>query len=151
MSATPFSFRHRPLPYALFSLDNSRMPRPSAIVSRFPDRRMIRKRIAPHYYERCLIRTCLHSDTSVALRQAQHVLGQVVEHHLLGDRRDLVEPDLAPEPLDVELARVAVAAERLERRVARLEPGLRREELGGVRFGPARPSVVVEPGGLPAH
>src|SRR5713226_5359840 len=73
-------------------------------------------------------------ELSVALRQAQHVLGQVVEHHLLGDRRDLVEPDLAPEPLDVELARVAVAAERLERRVARLEPGLRREELGGVRL-----------------
>src|SRR2546425_12954379 len=65
----------------------SRMPRPSAIVSRFPDRRMIRKRIAPHYYERCLIRTCLHSDTSVALRQPQHVLGEVVQHHLRSEER----------------------------------------------------------------
>src|SRR6267143_6673459 len=103
MSAIPFSFRQRPSPYTLFSLDNSRMPRSSAIVSRFPKRRVIRKRIAPHYYEHCSIRTCLHSDTSVALRQAQDVLGEVVENHLLGDRRDLVEPNLAPEPLDVEL------------------------------------------------
>src|SRR2546425_9145115 len=132
MSATPFSFRHRPLPYALFGLDNSRMPRPSAIVSRFPDRRMIRKRIAPHYYERCLIRTCLHSDTSVALREAQHVLGEVVEHHLLRDGRDLVEAHLAPEPLDVELLGVAVAAVGLQRDVAGLEAGLGAQQLGDV-------------------
>src|SRR5882724_5318160 len=81
----------------------SRMPRPSAIVSRFPDRRMIRKRIAPHYYEHWSIRTCLHSDMSVALRQAQDVLGEVVEDHLLRNGRDLVEAHLAPEPLHVEL------------------------------------------------
>jgi aromatic ring hydroxylase len=47
---------------------------------------------------------------SIALGEPEDVLREVVEHHLLGDRRDLVETHLAPEPLDVELLRVAVAA-----------------------------------------
>src|SRR6058998_2367172 len=88
---------------------------------------------------------------SVALGQAQHVLGQVVENHLLRDRRDLVEPHLAPEPLDVEFLRVAVAAVGLQRDVARLEAGLGRHQLGRVRFGAARPAVVEEPRRLQAH
>src|SRR2546423_1258470 len=113
------------------------MLRPSAIVSRFPDRRMIRKRIAPHYYEHWSIRTCLHSDTSVALRQAQNVLGEVVEDHLLRDGRDLVEAHLAPEPLDVELLGVAIAAVGLQRDVARLEPGLGAQQLGNIGLGRA--------------
>src|SRR5213594_3062656 len=70
---------------------------------------------------------------SVALGQAQHVLGQVVENHLLRDRRDLVETHLAPEPLDVEFLRVAVAAVGLQRDVARLEAGLGRHQLGRCR------------------
>jgi catechol 2,3-dioxygenase-like lactoylglutathione lyase family enzyme len=56
---------------------------------------------------------CTTAERSVALRQAEHVLGEMVEHHLLGHRRDLVEPHLAPETLDVELLRVAVATVRL--------------------------------------
>src|SRR5256885_6619226 len=142
--------RQRPLPYTLFSLDNSRMPRPSAIVSRFPDRRMIRKRIAPHYCERCLIRTCLHSDTSVALRQPQDVLGEVVQHHLLRDGRDLVEPDLAPEPLDVELLRVAVATVGLQRGVAGLEAGLGAQQLGDAGLGASLLAVAEVPCGFQA-
>src|SRR5882672_2622478 len=45
---------------------------------------------------------------SVALGQPEDVLREIVQNHLLRDRRDLVEADLAPEPLDVELLRVAV-------------------------------------------
>src|SRR5437773_583074 len=91
------------------------------------------------------------SERSVALGQPQDVLGEIVEHHLLRDGRDLVEADLAPEPLDVELLGVAVAAVRLERRVARLEPRVRGEELRRVCLGAARPAVVEEPRGLQAH
>src|SRR5438093_2625226 len=88
---------------------------------------------------------------SVALGKAQHVLRQVVEDHLLRDRRDLVEPHLAPEPLDVELLRVAVAAVRLQRDVAGLEARLGGHQLGGVRLGAAWPAVVEEPRRLQAH
>src|SRR6266403_1975581 len=63
-----------------------------------------------------------HTNASVALRQAQDVLGEVVEDHLLRDGRALVEAHLAPEPLDVELLGVAEAAVGLQRDVARLEP-----------------------------
>src|SRR2546429_8073561 len=88
---------------------------------------------------------------SVALRQAEDVLGEVVEHHLLRDRRDLVEADLAPEPLDVELLCVAGAAVSLERGVARLEARLRRQQLRRVRLGAARPALGEEPPRPPAH
>ena len=55
------------------------------------------------------------------------MLGQVVERHLLRHRRDLVEAYLAPEPLDVELLGVAVAAVGLQGDVARLEAERSRE------------------------
>src|SRR5439155_1812860 len=93
----------------------------------------------------------LFSRGSIALGKTEHVLREVVEHHLLRDRRDLVEPDLAPEPLDVKFLRVAVAPVGLQRDVAGLEAGLGRHQLGGVRLGPARPPAVEEPGGLQAH
>ena len=67
--------------------------------------------------------------------QAQDVLGEVVEDHLLRDGRDLVEPHLAPEPLDVELLGVAVAAMGLQRDVARLEPGLGAQQLEDCALG----------------
>src|SRR5262245_19755048 len=79
---------------------------------------------------------------SVALGQPEHVLRDVIEDHLLRDRRDLVEAHLAPEPLDVEFLRVAVAAVGLQRDVARLEARLGRQELGGVRLRAARLAVV---------
>src|SRR4029434_2464146 len=88
---------------------------------------------------------------SVALGQPEHVLRDVVEDHLLGDRRDLVEAHLAPEPLDVEFLRVAVAAVSLQRDVAGLEARLGRQELGGVRLRAAGPPVVEEPRRLHAH
>src|SRR6266576_1327614 len=61
---------------------------------------------------------------SVRPGQAQHPLGQIVQHHLLGDRCDAEQADLAPQPLDVELARVAEAAEGLQRGVAGAEAGV---------------------------
>src|SRR4029434_9024866 len=79
---------------------------------------------------------------SVALGQSQHVLAVVVQGHLLGDGRDLVEPYLAPQPLDVELLGVAVAAVGLERDVAGLEAGLGRHELGDVGLRATRLAVV---------
>src|SRR5215470_18965916 len=85
-------------------------------------------------------------ERSIGARQSQHVLGEIVQGHLLGHRRDLVEPDLAPQPLDVKLFRVPEAAERLERRVAGVPPGVRGEELRGVGFAPAGTPVVEEPG-----
>jgi len=79
------------------------------------------------------------------------MLAEVVQRHLLRDGRDLVEADLAPEPLDVELLRVPEAAEGLERRVAGVEPGFRRQQLRRVGLAAARPAVIEEPGGLQAH
>src|SRR5262245_6862789 len=91
------------------------------------------------------------ASRSVALGQPEHVFRDVVEDHLLRHRRDLVEAHLAPEPLDVELLGIAVAAVGLEGDVARLEAGLGCEELGGVRLGAAGPSVVEEPRRLHTH
>src|SRR5215468_4285245 len=88
---------------------------------------------------------------SVRARQPQHVLGQVVERHLLGHRGDLVQAHLAPQALDVELLRVAEASERLQRGVARVEAGLGGEQLRGVRLLAARPAAVEQPRGLEAH
>src|SRR5262249_40597231 len=88
---------------------------------------------------------------SVALGQPEHVLRDVVEDHLLRDRRDLVEAHRAQGRLDVDSLRVAVAAVGWQRDVARLEARLGRQELGGVRLGAAGPSVVEEPRRLHAH
>src|SRR6266581_6794106 len=91
------------------------------------------------------------ASRSVALGKPEHVLRDMVEDHLLRHRRDLVETHLAPEPLDVELLRVAVAAVGLQRDVARLEARLGRQELGRVRLGAAGPPAVEEPRRLQAH
>src|SRR5215831_9084449 len=88
---------------------------------------------------------------SVALGQPEHVLRDVIEDHLLRDRRDLVEAHFAPEPLDVEFLRIAVATVGLQRDVARLEARLGCQQLGGIRLGAARPPVVEEPRRLHAH
>src|SRR5215475_797469 len=84
-------------------------------------------------------------ERSIRARQAQHVLGQVIQRHLLGHRRDLVEPDFTPEPLDVELLRVSETPERLERSIAGVEAGVRREQLGRVGLAAAWTSVVEQP------
>src|SRR2546426_12021314 len=88
---------------------------------------------------------------SVALRQPQDVLREVVEDHLLRDGRDLVEAHLAPEPLDVELLGVTVASVGLQRDVARLEAGLGAQQLGYVGLRAAGLAVVEEPRGLQTH
>src|SRR5262249_39202261 len=90
-------------------------------------------------------------SSSVALRQVQDVLADVVERHLLRDGRDLVEPLLAAGPREVELVGVAVAPVGLRRHVARLEARLGGHQLGGVGLRPARLAVIEEPGGLQAH
>src|SRR3989442_3907670 len=47
--------------------------------------------------------TSAPSQYLVAARQPEHVLADVVQHHLLREWRDLVETELAPQTLDVEL------------------------------------------------
>ncbi len=79
------------------------------------------------------------------------MLAEIVQGHLLGDGRNLVEPHLAPQALDVELLGVAIAAEGLEGRVARLEARLGGEELGRVGLPAARAPRVEEPRRLEAH
>src|SRR5437870_2708878 len=79
----------------------------------------------------------LFNRGSVALGQAEHVLREVVEHHLLRDRRDLVEPDLAPEPGAADPDRLdagedALGVERVEEMVeaaADLADDVRRRNL----------------------
>src|SRR5438445_144651 len=84
----------------------------------------------------------------ITLGQAEHVLREVVQHHLLGHRCDLVEPHLAEQSLDVKLLRVPVAAVRLHGHVAGLEARVGGQQLGRVRLGPAGTTVVEEPGRL---
>src|SRR5262249_43018305 len=75
----------------------------------------------------------------------------MVEPHLLWDGRDFENPTLAPQPSDIELLGIAIAAVRLQRGVARLEARLGAEELGGVGFRAARLAMVEEPRRLEAH
>src|SRR5262249_24419468 len=72
--------------------------------------------------------------TSVGPGQPEHVLAEVVERHLLRDRSYSIKTDLAPQPLDVVLPRVAKTAKRLQSGVAGREAGFGGQELGGVRF-----------------
>src|SRR5580704_13811726 len=81
--------------------------------------------------------------------QAEHVLGEVVEDHLLRDRGDAHQPRLAPVALDVVLLRVSEPAVGLQRRVGGLEAGLGGEELGQVGLLPRGQAVVDAPGRLP--
>src|SRR5580704_235344 len=81
--------------------------------------------------------------------QAEHVLGEVVEHHLLRDRGDAHQPRFAPVALDVVLLRVAEPAVGLEGSVGGLETGLGGEELGQISLLPRGQAVVDAPGRLP--
>src|SRR5690606_9135570 len=88
---------------------------------------------------------------SVTPGQPEHVLGRVVEHHLLADPRDPHEPRLAEVPLDVELLAVAEPAVGLQRGVGGEEAGLGAQVLRGVRLPPARQPAVEQPGGVLRH
>src|SRR5215467_352405 len=81
----------------------------------------------------------------IRARQAEDVLAQVVQDHLLRDRGDAVQAHLPPQALHVVLLRVAEAAQRLERGVARIEARLRGEVLGRIGLGPAGLAAVVPP------
>src|SRR5271170_120882 len=60
----------------------------------------------------------------VRARKSENLLGQVGEDELIGDRRDALNPRLAPVTLHVVLVRVAVAAVELHGAVGGLEgPG----------------------------
>ena len=72
-----------------------------------------------------------------------HVLRDVVEGHLLGDRRDALQACLAPVALHVVFARVAHAPEGLHRAVRGEERRLGRKVLRGVRRFTAFQSRVV--------
>src|SRR5437016_469928 len=88
---------------------------------------------------------------SVAAGKAEHVLGHVVEHHLLADRGDAHQARLAKVALDVKLLAVAVAAEDAQGGISGLEAGLRRKVLGGVGLAAAVEVMVEHPGSFLAH
>src|SRR5580693_3697848 len=86
---------------------------------------------------------------SVRPGQAQHVLSEIAEDHLLRNRRDAHQPGLPPVALDVVLARVAEAAVHLHGDVGSLEAGLGRQELGQIRLLTAGQARVDAPRCLP--
>src|SRR5712691_7578257 len=88
---------------------------------------------------------------SVGAGQAQHVLGEVAQHEVGRDRRDLVQARLAELALDVVLLGEAEAAVGLQAHVARLPRGFRSELLRHVRFGAAGQALIVERGGALDH
>src|SRR3954469_11799285 len=83
--------------------------------------------------------------TSVAPREAEDVFGDVVHDHLLGDRRDLHQPRLAPVALDVVLLGVPEPAVGLHRPVGGEGAGRGGEPLGEVALLAAWEAVVVAP------
>src|SRR5687768_8676942 len=82
----------------------------------------------------------------IRAREAEFVLAEVVEDHLLGDGGDAHDADFAPVALDVEFAGVAEAAVGLEGAVGGFEAPFGGEVLGHVGLGAAGLAVVVEPG-----
>ncbi len=66
----------------------------------------------------------LSKPPSIRTRQLQHVLAYHVEHHLLRDRSNLEHPALTKIALDVVLAHVTEAAQRLHGAVAGFEGSL---------------------------
>ena len=70
--------------------------------------------------------------SSVAPRQPEHVLAEVVQDHLLADRGDPGQPGLTEVAGDVVLLGVAHAAVRLQRAVGRVETGVGAQVLGRV-------------------
>ncbi len=80
----------------------------------------------------------------VRTRQPEHVLGDVREHEVGGDRRDLIEARLAELALDVVLLREREAAVGLHAHVGGLPRRLGGELLRHVRLGAARLAVLVQ-------
>src|SRR5947209_12891935 len=76
--------------------------------------------------------------SSVAARQPEHVLGHIVENHLLADRRNPQQPRLTEIPFHVELLAVAVPAECAECSVRGLKAGFGGQVLGGIRLASTR-------------
>src|SRR5438876_2427776 len=91
---------------------------------------------------------CVMAGALVRPGQAEDVLGEVVEDHLLRDRGDAHQPGLAPVALDVVLAGVAEPAVGLHGRVGGGEAGLGGKELGQVGLLPRGQVVVDSPGRL---
>src|SRR5262245_46740513 len=60
------------------------------------------------------------AERSIRPRQAEHVLGDVREDQVRGDRRDLIQACLPELPLDVVVLRETEPAVRLNRDVGRL-------------------------------
>src|SRR6266511_2622320 len=89
---------------------------------------------------------------SVRARQAQGVLGHVVEDHLAAHRRGAQRADAGPHLRQAVLGGVGVAAMGLDGGVDRLQARLGGGELGHVgRLAGALLAVVVQPGGLLRH
>ena len=75
---------------------------------------------------------------SVRSFHSELVLCDVVEDHFLGDRREAEQAAVAPQPLDVELARIAHAAHRLHRPFGGRRAGLGGDQLGDVGLAAER-------------
>ena len=91
---------------------------------------------------------------SVALREAERLVGDEVEDHLAAHRRDAQQPHDAPQVGDAVLGGHAVAAERLDRRVEAVRGclgGCVLRHVGGLARGGAVRRVVVEPRGALGH
>ena len=79
------------------------------------------------------------------------MLSDVVQHHLLGNRRDSEQPRVAPESLDVALLGVAHAAKRLYRAIGGERRRVARHPLRHIGFAAVGLTTIVERGGLVIH
>ena len=86
----------------------------------------------------------LQGTELVRPRQAENVLGQVIEHHLLGHWRYSHEPRFTPVPLDVIFGRIAKPTVRLQRGIRGREGGVGGEEFGYVRLLAANNTVAIQ-------
>src|SRR5437867_11018083 len=72
----------------------------------------------------------LFITSSIGAWHPQDMLPKIVEGHLLRDRRDLVQTDLAVEAFHIKLAGVAKATIGLDRMIHSITAGFTRELLG---------------------
>ena len=76
------------------------------------------------------------------------MLTDIVEHHLLRDRRDLIQADLAVETLNIKLARVAKPSKGLHGMIHRITAGVPGEQFGNI--GLLTAGEIKVPGGFDA-
>src|SRR5437867_468027 len=93
----------------------------------------------------------LFITSSIGAWHPQDMLPKIVEGHLLRDRRDLVQTDLAVEAFHIKLAGVAKATKGLDSMIHSITAGVPGEEFGNVGFLATGETLVIEPGSLERH